>query len=102
MVWKGIEGDQRIWTSSSANGINWTPQHNVAGIGTSYRPSVTVFNNRLYMAWKGIEGDQRIWTSSSANGINWDPQRNVSGIGTSVGPSLSVFNNRSVHGLEGY
>ena len=93
MAWKGIEGDQRIWTSSSANGINWDPQRNVSGIGTSVGPSLAVFHGhaRLFMAWKGIEGDQGIWLSRTADGNNWDGQQNVVGIGSSIGPSASAI-----------
>lgn len=102
MGWKGMERDDRIF-SSSFNGNAWTPQQLVAGIGTSSGVSLAVFNGKLYMAWKGMLGDQRIWFSSY-NGNAWAPQQLVAGIGTSTGPRLAVFNGKlymAWKGVEG-
>ncbi len=99
MAWKGVEGDQGVWTSSTADGINWIPQRNIPNIGTSVGPSLAVFwgspfhivprHTKLFMAWKGMEGDQRIWYSLSDDGINWYPQQSIPNIGSSFGPSAS-------------
>jgi hypothetical protein len=41
MAWKGIEGDQGIWFSRTADCNNWDPQQNIAGIGSSIGPSAS-------------------------------------------------------------
>jgi hypothetical protein len=82
------------------DGKGWsTPQggvqQNIPGVGTSGRPSLAVYQDRLYIAWKGAGNDQGIYWSSF-DGRTWAPQRNIGGVGTgsSVGPSLAVHQNR--------
>ena len=90
MQWKGITGDQGIY-SSTFNGTAWAAQQHISGVGTSAGPSLAAFNNALYAAWTGIAGDQGIyWSRLTAT--TWAPQQRISGVGTSVGPSLAVFN----------
>ena len=81
MAWKGIERDDRIFTSNF-NGNSWTPQQQIPGIASSHGPSLAVFNGKQYMAWKGMNADQGIWYSHF-NGSSWTPQQIVPGVGTS-------------------
>jgi kumamolisin len=102
MCWKGIERDDRIFTSSF-NGSTWAPQQLIPNIATSSGVSVAVLNNIVYMAWKGMNDDQGIYYSCF-NGSSWIPQRQVAGIATSTGPRLAVYNGKlymAWKGLEG-
>ena len=102
MTWKGIERDDRIFTSTF-NGTSWTPQKLIPGIATSSGTSLAEFNNKLYMAWKGMDADQGIYWSVF-NGSAWATQHQVAGVGTSTGPRLAVFNGKlymAWKGLEG-
>jgi hypothetical protein len=76
-----------------ADAFGWARQRNIGGVGTSFGPSLAVFQNRLYAAWKGINNDSGIYWSSS-DGRSWVGQSHIGGVGTSVGPSLCVFQNR--------
>lgn len=91
MAWKGIECDDRIFWSVF-NGLSWTPQQTVPGIGSGSGVSLAVFNNQLYMAWRGLGADQRIFWSSF-NGIQWSAQQVAPGLGTSTGPRIAAFKN---------
>jgi len=76
--------------------VQWTPwTSQVPGIGggTSGRPALTMFQNRLYAAWKGAGSDERMFWSSF-NGRNWAAQQVGIGGGTSGSPALAVFRNR--------
>ena len=82
----------------SAQNLAWTPQRNIAGVGTSIGPSLAVFQNRLFAARKGGGDDAGIYWSES-DGNAWSPQLHIAGpsfagVGTSIGPSLAVFQNR--------
>lgn len=90
MAWKGIEGDQRLWWSSS-NGSGWTPQQQGPGWSSS-GPALAPFGGffpGLYMAWKGMNQDQRLWWSSS-DGNSWAPQQIGPGA-SSTGPTLAYW-----------
>ena len=76
-----------------ADAFGWARQRNIGGVGTSFGPSLAVFQNRLYAAWKGIAGDSGIYWSSS-DGRSWVGQNHIGGVGSSFGPSLAVFQNR--------
>jgi hypothetical protein len=91
LAWKGAGADSGIYVASASDGVNWTPQHNVPGVGTSTSPALAVFNGRLFMTWKGIEGDSGIYWSSSDDGLTWDAQQRVPGVGTTHGPALAVL-----------
>ena len=73
--------------------FSWARQRRIAGVGTSFRPSLALFNGRLYAAWKGVSNDTGIYWASS-DGRSWTGQQRISGVGTSVGPSLAVFGNQ--------
>ena len=46
MSWKGVEGDQGIY-SSSTDDQTWSPQSNVPGVGTSTETSLALFEDHL-------------------------------------------------------
>jgi hypothetical protein len=71
----------------------WTPQQLGIGGGTSFGPSLAVFQNRLYAAWKGLGNDTRMFWSSF-DGNRWSPQQVGIGGGSASGPSLAVFQGR--------
>jgi hypothetical protein len=79
-AWKGESNDQGIyWSNYSAPPMPnpgklvvspcltgmWAPQQRIANVGTSFRPSLAVFDNRLFAAWKGINNDEGIYFSSA-------------------------------------
>ena len=102
MAWKGMERDDRIFTSTF-NGTSWAPQQLVPNIGTSSGVALAVFNGKLYMAWKGMQADQGIWWSVF-NGSSWAPEQLVPGVATSTGPRLAVSNGKlfmAWKGVEG-
>jgi hypothetical protein len=100
MVWKGMERDDRIWTTSF-NGSAWKPQQQIPNMATSAGVALTEFSGKLYMAWKGMEADQSIWWSSSPDGVSWAPQQRNGSIGSSVGPSLATYNGKLVMAWKG-
>jgi len=83
--------DSDIVINSTSNGINWTgtleitPQpdsvapYNDSTISADWRPTLEVFNNKLYCAWEsnstittnGLDHD--IILSSSTDGVTWSP-----------------------------
>ena len=96
MAWKGVQGDQSIWWSSTPDGRHWASQNEIDlgfAFDTSIGPSLAGLNSTLYMAWKGVDGDEGIWWAASSDGQNWGGQQQVSGVGTSVGPCLAAYNN---------
>jgi hypothetical protein len=102
MAWKGIERDDRIFTSTF-NGASWAAQQLIPNIATSSGVSLAIFNGKLYMAWKGMHEDQGIYWSVF-NGTTWAPQKLVNNVGTSTGPRLAEFNGKlymAWKGLEG-
>ena len=100
MVWKGMERDDRIWTSSF-NGTAWAPQQQIPNMATSTGVALAEFGGKLFMAWKGMEADQSIWWSSSADGLTWAPQKQNGTIGSSVGPSLATYNGKLIMAWKG-
>lgn len=82
--------DPGIYWSSSSDGGTWFPQAKVPNVGNETRPSITVFNNALYMAWRGAGDDKGIyWTHF--DGKTWADQQLVQGASTSYTPSLTSF-----------
>ena len=59
----------------------WARQRNMAGVGTSFRPSLCTYNGRLFAAWKGVNNDQGIYWSRY-DGIPWTAQQHNKGDGT--------------------
>ena len=95
MAWKGVQGDQSIWWTSTSDGQHWASQNQIAlgfGYDTSVGPSLAVLNSTLYMAWKGVDGDEGIYWAASSDGQDWGAQLQVCGVGTSVGPCLAAYN----------
>ncbi len=90
VAWKGIPGDEGVYTTTG-NGTTWTPQQKVAAVGgSSAGPGLAALGNSLVMAWKGEHTDERIWWSTY-NGSSWSAQQAVPNVGTSVGPKLAVY-----------
>jgi hypothetical protein len=87
MVWRGIDGDDRIFTSTF-DGKVLANQSPIAGVGTNWGPSLTRWGAGAFMAWEGVSGDTRLWSSNYnfANG-QWSPQR-TTGITSGSGPAV--------------
>jgi hypothetical protein len=91
-----MEGDQGIWFATH-DGNQWSPQQNIPGVFTSFRPTLgvyttvseylPVYNGLAYMAWKGTEGDTAIYYTTY-DGSNWAPQQQVPGVFSNIGPGL--------------
>jgi tetratricopeptide (TPR) repeat protein len=93
MAWKGVPGDQGIyWTRHRGSG--WEGQRNVAGVGSTFSPSLANVNGIVFMAWKGIEDDAGIYWSTYDGAEGWSPQKRVAGVGTSRSPALVAFQGR--------
>jgi hypothetical protein len=89
-AWKGVEGDERIWVSTSSALGDWSAQQQSPGVGTSVGPSLAAFGRQLFAAWKGIEGDERTWLSTfGLDRPSWSPQQLGFGT-TSIGPGLAA------------
>jgi hypothetical protein len=93
MAWPGANTSQGIYWATF-DGVNWSAQHRVAGVGTSNGPSLAVFNGRLYMAWTGAGFDNDIyWNYRESN--EWIAQQKVGrGAATRGRPSLAVSHDR--------
>ena len=69
LLWRGVKGDQGIYFTQGAAGtagaapIDWSTQAQIPGVGTTGRPSITVFKQRILIAWQGVEGDHTIYTA---------------------------------------
>jgi hypothetical protein len=95
MAWDGVPRDDGIYYAQNLNPsfFGWSNQQRVDGVGTSDRPALALFDNKMRMAWKGIPGDPAIyWSTFDGNG--WSPQQRILGRGTSHGPALVVLGNR--------
>src|SRR5512133_3627392 len=85
MAWRGVEGDQGIYTSVWDGTESWSDQRGpLAGAGSTGSPAFAVLNGRVYMFWKGIEGDRTVWWSvldlvADPDPLNaiWSSQRQV-------------------------
>jgi hypothetical protein len=64
MAWRGVAGDQSIYTSVWDGAETWSPQSEpLAGRGTSNTPVMATLHNRVYMFWKGIDNDNTAYWS---------------------------------------
>jgi hypothetical protein len=92
MAWKGAGDSHGIWWNSF-DGVNWSAQHRVPGVGTSMGPSLAAFDGRLYMAWQGAGYDRDIYWSYRESS-DWTAQRKVGGARGSGRPSLAASHGR--------
>ena len=76
-----------------APGTTWQDQQMGIGGGTSARPALAAFDNKLFAAWKGVGDDQRMFWSSF-DGTAWAPQQLGIGGGSSDAPALAFFGGR--------
>jgi hypothetical protein len=90
-VWKGVVDDNRMYHSSSSDGLTWTDQQEIVG-RTSHGSALAVYDDRLHRAWKGAADDTRIYHSSSPDGLTWTDPQPIPGAYTSHGPALAVYN----------
>ena len=99
MAWKGVPGDERIWWSRSADGLNWeTPREAMpqdGGIRTIAAPAIAVWRFGYVLVWRGVSGDQRLWWSrlsfNSAGGRWATPQVVDAADSSNSSPSLASY-----------
>jgi hypothetical protein len=85
-------GDKRVRYVATVDGIDWSEELVVPGIGLSFSPSLAVFNNTLYCAYHGKNCDQKLRYISTYDGVNWSGESVVPDVGIFYSPSLAVFN----------
>jgi hypothetical protein len=110
MAWKGTAGDSELYFASSSDGVQWSPQQRIDGVGSSDGPSLTTFHPPspdgfpkagLFMAWKGVSGDANIYWATNVDQEGWSPQQRINGVGTSSRPAVVEFNNQMVMAWKG-
>jgi hypothetical protein len=110
MAWKGTADDSGLYFASSSDGVQWSPQQRIVGVGSSDGPSLTTFHPpspdgypraALFMAWKGVEDDDNIYWATSPDQQGWSDQQRISGVGTSSRPAVVEFNNQMVLAWKG-
>jgi hypothetical protein len=111
IVWRGIPGDDSLYTTSMV-GRFWQPQQQLSWVIVGNGPQATVGigipgsivgptvvntgDGRLFLAWQGIPGDDSIYFTQAAIGpdaqpsIEWSSQAGI-GIGTSQRPAIVSF-----------
>jgi hypothetical protein len=93
--------DNKIYTRSSTDGVNWSGWNNNGGGETLNAPSLTALNGRLYQSHRGM--DNRIYTRSSTDGQNWTGWASNREGDTPSAVALTTQNNRlyqSIRGLD--
>jgi hypothetical protein len=92
MAWKGITDDNRIFFSSSVDGLNWLQPQVVNGVGTSDSPSLAFDGTQLWMVWKGIPGDSRLFFARTSDPRRWpdNPGILIPNVGSSSGPAIAM------------
>jgi hypothetical protein len=110
MAWKGTTGDSELYFASSDDGVHWSPQERIDGVGSSDGPALTTFHPPspdgyptpgLFMAWKGVSGDANIYWATNVDQQGWSPQQRINGVGTSSRPAVVEFNNQIVMAWKG-
>ena len=93
---RGFENN-KIYTRSSTDGVNWTNWQGSGG-ATSTAPALAALNGRLYQSHRG--SDNQIYTRSSTDGVNWTGWNQAGGT-TSSAPSLEAVNGRLYQSRRG-
>jgi hypothetical protein len=68
--------------------VNWTNNTNI-NQSSQFEPSLTVFNNRLYVSFIANNSGNEVLVCSSADGTNWTNNTDI-GQSSKFGPSLAV------------
>jgi hypothetical protein len=94
-AWRGAGGDSNIYWAllfdpPAAN--DWSDPQPVPGAGTSFGPSLAVFQDLLYGAWRSGTDDHVFWASFTGTTFEWSSSGVVvPGIGTSFRPALAAY-----------
>jgi hypothetical protein len=89
LVWKGVEGDQRIfWGLFPRGGGPFVDRGPVPGANTTVSPALTAAFGQVFMAWKGV-GEEQIFRNRLVNG-QWTQPLPVAGASTSFAPALAT------------
>jgi len=109
MAWKGTEGDSGIYFASSGDGVTWSAQEKIEGIGSSDGPALATFRPPspdgfphvgLFMAWKGIADDHNVYWAMNLNLEGFAEQHRID-VGTSARPALVEYNGQMVLAWKG-
>jgi hypothetical protein len=111
MAWKGTTGDSELYFASSSDGIQWSSQERIDGVGSSDGPSLTTFQTPprpdgtptagVFLAWKGVSGDANIYWTTNVDQQGWAAQQRINGVGTSSRPAAVEFNSQIVMAWKG-
>lgn len=89
LAWKGEGADERLFYATGFNGNAFTSINRLEGHSSTARPSVAVYQRRVYMAWKAASGEF-ILISSWVDG-RWKGVEVVPNAFTSHAPALAAF-----------
>jgi hypothetical protein len=115
MVWRGVNDDQSLYTSTLSDQY-WQPQQKVSWIingngalgttgvgypGTADSPAAAYVAGKVMLAWRGVTNDSGLWFTQLANDSvggrtvqEWSAQANIPQVGSSNGPSVAPFEGR--------
>ena len=68
LVFKGVTGDQRLFSDSYTAGGGWSGVQPIPGANSSDGGFLTSLNGRLQLVFKGVTGDQRLFSDSYTDG----------------------------------
>lgn len=100
LAWKGGGDDQRLFYTSTPDAQNWDGQRQAATQerNSGDAPSLTVFQNQLYIGWNdpaGATGTEWMYSSASLDGLNWrKPVRISADGGSDQRPSITASRNQ--------
>lgn len=93
-AWQAKGDTNAICMSSSADGITWSPPYPVAYPGnvqsTTAAPSMTVFDNSIYMVYKANDSSNNIYITYSSDAINWSDLNHLSQA-TNSAPAVAAY-----------
>ena len=63
--------DNQLYVASTADGVNWTPDHTPVHQTSQSAPSLAVFHDQLYVMFIGTDADKPVLVCSTADGAAW-------------------------------
>jgi hypothetical protein len=97
MAYVAPDTSGKLYVITTSDGITWSPESTSTNLymttATRVSPSLTVYNNRLYMAYVSNDGSNTLMVASSGDGATW-----VGGAvpyqHTKQTPALAVYYNK--------
>jgi hypothetical protein len=90
LVWKGVGGDQRLYTG---HGLDSDQTSLPGSVISSHPPALATTSTGPFLVWKGQGTDQGVYYTrlQHVDDTTWDTPRNVPGAGTSTGSAAASF-----------